>query len=176
MTEKKHQSVMHELKGTQPLDALHTDSIEINNQLTTREWVRMTDIDRQSWLCPEKQMITSDKWNDYFSEARACTSWGKTSSDTKGQHTAATGALRPCPRPGPLRAKSIFLSTRWESRARGAECPNRHFGSMVSNRQGKAHLAYLLEEREWGDMRPLDNRIAARTEISNPALPAFCSC
>ena len=37
MTEKKHQSVMHELKGTQPLDALHTDSIEINNQLTTRE-------------------------------------------------------------------------------------------------------------------------------------------
>ena len=66
MTEKKHQSVMHELKGAQPLDALHMDSIEINNQLTTREWVRMTDIDRQSWLCPEKQMITSDKWNDCY--------------------------------------------------------------------------------------------------------------
>ena len=65
MTEKKHQSVMHELKGAQPLDALHMDSIEINNQLTTREWVRMTDIEdkadyaqRNKWLLQISETTT----------------------------------------------------------------------------------------------------------------------
>jgi len=37
MTEKKNKSVMQEMKGAHNLDALHMDSIEINNQLTTRE-------------------------------------------------------------------------------------------------------------------------------------------
>ena len=65
MTEKKHQSVMHELKGAQPLDALHMDSIEINNQLTTREWVRIADIDdkadyaqRNKWLLQISETTT----------------------------------------------------------------------------------------------------------------------
>ena len=75
---------MQEMKGAHNLDALHMDSIEINNQLTTREWVRMTDIDRQSWLCPEKQMITSDKWNDYLTETKSLhIAVVKSSSDTK---------------------------------------------------------------------------------------------
>ena len=157
MTEKKHQSVMHELKGAQPLDALHMDSIEINNQLTTREWVRMTDIDRQSWLCPEKQMITSDKWTT-ATEVKACTSWGKTLSDTNRPAHHSTGALRPC-------SSALYP---WEPNLFSFE-PDRSLGLvvqsvptdtseiMVSKRQGEAHIAYLFEEREWGDMRPLDN-------------------
>ena len=65
MTEKKNKSVMQEMKGAHNLDALHMDSIEINNQLTTREWVRMTDIDdkadyaqRNKWLLQISETTT----------------------------------------------------------------------------------------------------------------------
>ena len=68
MTEKKNKSVMQEMKGAHNLDALHMDSIEINNQLTTREWVRMTDIEdkadyaqRNKWLLQISETTTSLK-------------------------------------------------------------------------------------------------------------------
>ena len=65
MTEKKNKSVMQEMKGAHNLDALHMDSIEINNQLTTREWVRIADIDekadyaqRNKWLLQISETTT----------------------------------------------------------------------------------------------------------------------
>ena len=65
MTEKKNKSVMQEMKGAHNLDALHMDSIEINNQLTTREWVRITDIEdkadyaqRNKWLLQISETTT----------------------------------------------------------------------------------------------------------------------
>ena len=157
MTEKKNKSVMQEMKGAHNLDALHMDSIEINNQLTTREWVRIADIDdkadyaqRNKWLLQISETTAT--------EVKACTSWGKTLSDTNRPAHHSTGALRPC-------SSALYP---WEPNLFSFE-PDRSLGLvvqsvptdtseiMVSKRQGEAHIAYLFEEREWGDMRPLDN-------------------
>ena len=42
LTEKKNKSVMQEMKNA-PLEALHQDSLDQTNQLTTREWVRVRE-------------------------------------------------------------------------------------------------------------------------------------
>ena len=55
---------MQDMKQTN-LESLQQDSLDQTNQLTTREWVRW-ERQKNSWLCPPRQMITSDKWNDFL--------------------------------------------------------------------------------------------------------------
>ena len=61
-------SVMQEMKQTN-LESLQQDSLDQTNQLTTREWVRVREPQTIADYVPTlgaRQMITSDKWNDYL--------------------------------------------------------------------------------------------------------------